>query len=278
MRKAVALPILSSDALSSVAYGPEAMLAVLALAGSGALGLSLGLSAAIVVLMVAVGLSYRQLIKALPTRWRLLRRRWQEPRRAPRLDRRGRPHGRLRPDRGRIDLLGGCRDHLGRPRPDVRDRPDRARRDRRHVLFLAQSSCSRFTGRIEQGVVNTGDDGRDRRHQKTRRRRSSPASRCSASSSTRTSRRQRRAACSAAQARRDRARTGALQAGHDHAAHEVQGRGLHPHQGRGRPSHAVLRGLPSAVLLPHDGRHRHHQPPEGVEMVMPGDNIRWRSS
>ena len=66
MRKAVALPILSSDALSSVAYGPEAMLAVLALAGSGALGLSLGLSAAIVVLMVAVGLSYRQLIKAYP--------------------------------------------------------------------------------------------------------------------------------------------------------------------------------------------------------------------
>jgi amino acid transporter len=66
MRKSVALPILSSDALSSVAYGPEAMLAVLALAGSGALGLSLGLSVAIVVLMVAVGLSYRQVIKAYP--------------------------------------------------------------------------------------------------------------------------------------------------------------------------------------------------------------------
>ena len=42
MRKPVALAILSSDALSSVAYGPEAMLAVLALAGSSALGLSLG--------------------------------------------------------------------------------------------------------------------------------------------------------------------------------------------------------------------------------------------
>ena len=34
MRKLVALPVLSADALSSVAYGPEAMLAVLALAGS----------------------------------------------------------------------------------------------------------------------------------------------------------------------------------------------------------------------------------------------------
>ena len=46
-RKPVALAILSSDALSSVAYGPEAMLAVLVLAGSGALGLSLEISVAI---------------------------------------------------------------------------------------------------------------------------------------------------------------------------------------------------------------------------------------
>lgn len=66
MRKSVALPVLSSDALSSVAYGPEAMLAVLAVAGSAALGVSLRLSAAIVVLMIAVGLSYRQVIKAYP--------------------------------------------------------------------------------------------------------------------------------------------------------------------------------------------------------------------
>jgi amino acid transporter len=66
MRKPVGLAILSSDALSSVAYGPEAMLAVLAVAGSGALGLSLWISAAIVVLMIAVGFSYRQLIRAYP--------------------------------------------------------------------------------------------------------------------------------------------------------------------------------------------------------------------
>jgi len=66
MRKLIALPILSSDALSSVAYGPEAMLAVLVLAGGGAIGLSLWISAAIVVLMLAVGLSYRQLIRAYP--------------------------------------------------------------------------------------------------------------------------------------------------------------------------------------------------------------------
>ena len=66
MRKLVALPILSSDLLSSVAYGPEAMLTVLVLAGSGALGLSLPLAALLVVLMVAVGLSYRQTIPAYP--------------------------------------------------------------------------------------------------------------------------------------------------------------------------------------------------------------------
>ena len=45
--------------------------------------------------------------------------------------------------------------------------------------------------------------------------------------------------------------------GIDQAAHEVQGRGLHPVEGRGRPSHAVLQRLPSAVLHPDDRRHRH---------------------
>ena len=38
---------------------------------------------------------------------------------------------------------------------------------------------------------------------------------------------------------------------------EVRSRSLHPDQGRGWPSHAVLHQLPSAVLLPHDGRDRH---------------------
>ncbi|MBM7086718.1 APC family permease [Micromonospora humidisoli] len=66
MRKLVALPVLSSDLLSSVAYGPEALLTVLVLAGSGALGLALPLSAGLVLLMVAVGISYRQTIPAYP--------------------------------------------------------------------------------------------------------------------------------------------------------------------------------------------------------------------
>ena len=66
MRKLVALPVLSADALSSVAYGPEAMLAVLVLAGGAGLGWTLPISAAIAGLMLAIGLSYRQTIRAYP--------------------------------------------------------------------------------------------------------------------------------------------------------------------------------------------------------------------
>ncbi|MEV1286969.1 APC family permease [Micromonospora sp. NPDC049679] len=66
MRKLVALPVLSSDLLSSVAYGPEAMLTVLVLAGTAALGLSLPIAGVLVVMMIAVGLSYRQTVTAYP--------------------------------------------------------------------------------------------------------------------------------------------------------------------------------------------------------------------
>ena len=74
-------------------------------------------------------------------------------------------------------------------------------------------------------------------------------------------------------ARGHRARPGLGQAGLDQAAHQVQGRGLRADQGRGWPPHAVLHRLPAAVLLPHHGRDRRHQLPDGVEMVMPGDNV-----
>ena len=55
-------------------------------------------------------------------------------------------------------------------------------------------------------------------------------------------------------------------------ADEVPGRGLRAGQGRGRAAHAVLQRLQAAVLLPHDERHRRVSLPEGVEMVMPGDH------
>jgi hypothetical protein len=66
MRKLVALPVLSADALSSVAYGPEAMLAFLVLAGLPGLSYSLPVGGAIIFLMLAVGISYRQTIRAYP--------------------------------------------------------------------------------------------------------------------------------------------------------------------------------------------------------------------
>ncbi len=61
-----ALPILSSDALSSVAYATEAALGVLILAGSAALNLSLPITAAIIALIAIVVFSYRQTIEAYP--------------------------------------------------------------------------------------------------------------------------------------------------------------------------------------------------------------------
>jgi amino acid transporter len=66
MRKLVALPVLSADALSSVAYGPEAMLVILVLAGTAGLRYSLPIAATIAFLMLAVGVSYRQTIRAYP--------------------------------------------------------------------------------------------------------------------------------------------------------------------------------------------------------------------
>ena len=59
-----ALPILSSDSLSSVAYGPEARLAVVAAAGAGALILNVPIGIAIAVLMIIVTSSYRQVVRS----------------------------------------------------------------------------------------------------------------------------------------------------------------------------------------------------------------------
>lgn len=61
-----ALAVLSSDALSSVAYATEEILLVLVAAGSGALGLSLPIAVAIIILLAIVVLSYRQTIRAYP--------------------------------------------------------------------------------------------------------------------------------------------------------------------------------------------------------------------
>ena len=61
------LAALSLDALSSVAYGPEAILVVLVAAGATALHYSLPITGAIVVLLAALVVSYRQVIEAFPS-------------------------------------------------------------------------------------------------------------------------------------------------------------------------------------------------------------------
>ncbi|HEY2702823.1 MAG TPA: amino acid permease, partial [Candidatus Dormibacteraeota bacterium] len=66
LSRVVALAVLSSDALSSVAYGTEAMLSVLVLGGAAALQMTLPIGAVIVLLMLTVGASYRQTIRAYP--------------------------------------------------------------------------------------------------------------------------------------------------------------------------------------------------------------------
>src|SRR5215472_5209443 len=60
------LAALSLDALSSVAYGPEAILVVLVAAGAAALKYSLPVTGAIVLLLAALVISYRQVIEAFP--------------------------------------------------------------------------------------------------------------------------------------------------------------------------------------------------------------------
>ncbi|MBF6557439.1 MAG: APC family permease [Acidimicrobiales bacterium] len=60
------LSALSLDALTSVAYGPEAILVVLAAAGATALHLIVPITIAIVVLLVILVISYRQVIDAYP--------------------------------------------------------------------------------------------------------------------------------------------------------------------------------------------------------------------
>jgi amino acid transporter len=67
LSKIQALAILSSDALSSVAYATEEILLVLVLAGGGALGLSLPIALLIAALLLIVAGSYYQTVHAYPT-------------------------------------------------------------------------------------------------------------------------------------------------------------------------------------------------------------------
>ncbi|OUD99015.1 Low-affinity putrescine importer PlaP [Clavibacter michiganensis subsp. michiganensis] len=65
--KHLALPIFASDPLSSVAYAPQELLLILTLGGLAFLSFAPWVAACVVILLVVVVLSYRQLIKAYPS-------------------------------------------------------------------------------------------------------------------------------------------------------------------------------------------------------------------
>ncbi|MEO7146261.1 MAG: APC family permease [Terrimesophilobacter sp.] len=65
--KHLALPIFASDALSSVAYAPQELLLILTLGGLSFLSFTPWVAAIVVVVLVTVVASYRQLIKAYPS-------------------------------------------------------------------------------------------------------------------------------------------------------------------------------------------------------------------
>jgi amino acid transporter len=64
--KILALPVFSSDPLSSVAYATEEMMLVLVLAGAAALTLKIPIALAIAALLLIVVTSYRQTVRAYP--------------------------------------------------------------------------------------------------------------------------------------------------------------------------------------------------------------------
>lgn len=65
--KHLALPIFASDPLSSVAYAPQELLMILLLGGLAFLSFAPWVAMAVVILLIVVVLSYRQLIKAYPS-------------------------------------------------------------------------------------------------------------------------------------------------------------------------------------------------------------------
>jgi amino acid transporter len=65
--KVLALPVFSSDALSSVAYATEEILRVLLVASLGTIAIAMPISIAIAILLIIVVSSYRQTVRAYPS-------------------------------------------------------------------------------------------------------------------------------------------------------------------------------------------------------------------
>ena len=121
-------------------------------------------------------------------------------------------------------------------------------------IFSIQGRGTVVTGRIERGKVKVGEDVEIVGFRETRKTVVTGVEMFKKQLDEGTGGRQRRPAAARHGEGRRGARHGAGQAGLDHAAHQVQGRGVRAVEGRRRAAHAVLQGLPAAVLLPHDGR------------------------
>ncbi len=65
--KRIALPVFTSDALSSVAYAPDEILLTLSLAGLAAYAFSWKIAILVAVVMLVVVASYRQNVHAYPS-------------------------------------------------------------------------------------------------------------------------------------------------------------------------------------------------------------------
>ena len=135
------------------------------------------------------------------------------------------------------------------------------------------------TGRIEQGIIKTGETVEIVGIKATTTTVVTGRRDVQEDPRPGPGRRQRRVPAARHQARGHRARSGALQAGLDHAAHQVQGRGLRPEEGGGRPSHAVLHRA--------TGRSSTSAPPtspawptcpRAPRWSCPATTSRWRSS
>ena len=124
------LSALSLDALTSVAYGPEAIIVVLAVAGAGALHLVLPITGVILVLLAILVFSYRQVIDAYPGgggAYAVSRRQPRGPGEPPR---RSFARGRLHPDGRRLDICRRRSIDVCVPELDRGDGPDLPRHTR----------------------------------------------------------------------------------------------------------------------------------------------------
>ena len=121
-------------------------------------------------------------------------------------------------------------------------------------IFSISGRGTVVTGRIERGICKVGEEMEIVGFTPTFEDGDHGRGNVQEAAGRRAGRRQRGIAAARDEEGRSGARAGDGEDGIDQAAHEVQGGGLHPDEGRRRTAHAVLQGIPAAVLLPDDGR------------------------